>query len=133
MKAVEELGMTILEMLAHGLCLADNFFTRNMTEDTNMMIRINRYPPCPLPEKCLGLGSHSDPHTLTILLQDQVGGLQVHRDHDNRWIGVRPLTNSFVINIGDTLEVYILYIPSLYKSTCLLLRYIYYIFQNERN
>lgn len=115
MKAVEELGMTILEMLAHGLCLVDNFFTRNMTEDTNMMIRINRYPPCPLPEKCLGLGSHSDPHTLTILLQDQVGGLQVRRDHDNRWIGVRPLTNSFVINIGDTLEVYILYIPYLYN------------------
>ncbi|XP_075517869.1 naringenin,2-oxoglutarate 3-dioxygenase-like [Primulina tabacum] len=106
MKAVEELGMTILEMLAHGLGLVDNFFTRSMTEDTNMMIRINRYPSCPLPEKCLGLGSHSDPHTLTILLQDQVGGLQVRRDDDNRWIGVRPLTNSFVINIGDTLEAW---------------------------
>ena len=68
------------------------------------MIRVNRYPPCPLPEKCLGVGSHSDPHTLTILLQDDVGGLQVLKS-DNQWIGIRPVPNSFVINIGDTLEV----------------------------
>ncbi|KAI3469015.1 hypothetical protein Pfo_025678 [Paulownia fortunei] len=105
MKAMEELGITILEMLAHGLGLASDFFTRYLKEKETTMIRANRYPPCPLPDRCLGLGSHSDPHTLTILLQDEVGGLQVRKD-DSDWFGIRPLPNSFVINIGDTLEAW---------------------------
>lgn len=104
MYALDKLGMIIFEMLAHGLGLPDDFFTKHFTEKDSTMIRINRYPPCPLPEKCLGLGSHSDPHTLTILLQDEVGGLQVFRN-DEQWIGIRPVPNSFIINIGDTLEV----------------------------
>ncbi|KAK6774727.1 hypothetical protein RDI58_029966 [Solanum bulbocastanum] len=54
-------------------------------------------------EKIVDIGIHSDPQTLTILHQDQIGGLQVLKD-DKQWIGVRPLPNSFVINIGDTLE-----------------------------
>ncbi|XP_050150137.1 gibberellin 20 oxidase 1-B-like [Malus sylvestris] len=105
LNALDNLGMTILEMLAHGLGLPDNFFTENFEEKEATMIRVNRYPPCPLPEKCLGLGSHSDPHTLTILLQDDVGGLQVLTS-DNKWIGIRPVQNSFIINIGDTLEAW---------------------------
>ncbi|KAJ7952564.1 putative Gibberellin 20 oxidase [Quillaja saponaria] len=105
MNALDKLGMRILEMLAHGLGLPDEFFVRNFEEKEATMIRINRYPPCPLPEKCLGLGSHSDPHTLTILLQDDVGGLQVLKN-DNQWVGISPIPNSFVINIGDTLEAW---------------------------
>jgi isopenicillin N synthase-like dioxygenase len=97
-------GMRIFEMLAHGLGLPEDFFTKNFEEKEATMIRVNRYPPCPLPEKCLGLGSHSDPHTMTILLQDLVGGLQILKG-DNQWVGIRPIPNSFVINIGDTLEV----------------------------
>ena len=105
MNALEELGIRVLAMLANGLGLDSNFFTRHfLSERESTMIRVNRYPPCPLPNRCLGLGSHSDPHTLTILLQDEVGGLQVCDDH-NRWFGIRPLPKSFVVNIGDTLEV----------------------------
>lgn len=104
LNALDNLGMTIFEMLAHGLGLPDDFFKKHFEEKEATMIRVNRYPPCPLPEKCLGLGSHSDPHTLTILLQDNVGGLQVLMS-DNKWIGIRPVQNSFIINIGDTLEV----------------------------
>ncbi|XP_077234332.1 gibberellin 20 oxidase 2-like [Tasmannia lanceolata] len=105
MDSLNRLGMVIFEMLAHGLGLPDDFFTKNFEEKEATMIRINRYPPCPLPEKCLGLGSHSDPHTLTILLQDEVGGLQVQKS-DGKWVGIRPIPNSFVINIGDTFEAW---------------------------
>lgn len=104
MQELDKLGMRIFEMLAHGLGLQEDFFTRNFEEKDATMIRVNRYPPCPLPEKCLGLGSHSDPHTMTILLQDHVDGLQILKS-DNPWAGIRPVPNSFVINIGDTLEV----------------------------
>ncbi|KAF6149973.1 hypothetical protein GIB67_008694 [Kingdonia uniflora] len=105
MQALDKLGLVILKMLAHGLGLENDFFTKNCEEKESTMIRVNRYPPCPLPEKCLGLGSHSDPHTLTILLQDEVGGLQVLKG-DDKWVGICPTPNSFVINIGDTLEAW---------------------------
>ncbi|GKV10815.1 hypothetical protein SLEP1_g22127 [Rubroshorea leprosula] len=85
--------------------LPDDFFTKNFEKKEATIFRANRCLPCPLPEKCLGLGSHSDPHTLTILLQDDgVGGLQILRD-DNQWVGIRPVPNSFIVNIGDTLEM----------------------------
>lgn len=116
---MDELGMTILEMIAHGFGLVPDFFSRHfLQEKESTMIRANRYPPCPLPDRCLGLGSHSDPHTLTILLQDQVGGLQVRTNNDDHWLGIRPLPNSFVINIGDTLEVTLFF---QYKSSCFIL------------
>ncbi|XP_068634727.1 gibberellin 20 oxidase 2-like [Aristolochia californica] len=105
MNALDQLGMRILEMLARGLGLCDDFFTKNFKDMDQTMIRVNRYPPCPLPEKCLGLGSHSDPHTLTILLQDEVSGLQIQKN-DGQWVGIRPVQDSFVINIGDTLEAW---------------------------
>ncbi|KAL7160537.1 hypothetical protein ABFS83_01G102800 [Erythranthe nasuta] len=108
MEAMDELGITILEMIAHGLGLENDVFTRHMLQEKeSTIIRANRYPPCPLPGQCLGLGSHSDPHTLTILLQDEVGGLQVQNNHNgNEWLGIRPLPNSFVVNIGDRLEAW---------------------------
>ncbi|RZC86648.1 hypothetical protein C5167_030000 [Papaver somniferum] len=108
MEELDKLSMLIFEMLADGLGLPSDFFSKNFKEEKEAtMIRVNRYRKCPLPEKCLGLGSHSDPHTLTILLQaHEVGGLQVLRPTDNQWVGIRPIPNSFVINIGDTLEAW---------------------------
>ena len=91
MHELDKLGKKIFEMLAHGLGLEDDFFTKSFEEKEATMIRVNRYPPCPLPEKCLGLGSHSDPDALTILLQDHVGGLQVLKtDHQMGWNPTYP-------------------------------------------
>ncbi|XP_060210260.1 gibberellin 20 oxidase 3-like [Lycium barbarum] len=64
-----------MEMLARGLGLEDDFFSKNFEEKEATIFRISRYPPWPLPE-IVGTGIHSDPQTLTILCQDLVGGLQ---------------------------------------------------------
>ncbi|KAK1272464.1 Protein SRG1 [Acorus gramineus] len=66
---------------------------------------MNYYPPCPQPDKALGLSPHSDLGALTILLQvNEVQGLQIMKD--DLWVPITPLANdSFVINIGDTMEV----------------------------
>ncbi|GLJ42647.1 hypothetical protein SUGI_0883840 [Cryptomeria japonica] len=64
---------------------------------------LNYYPPCPNPDMTFGLSSHSDVGLLTVLLQDDVGGLQVF--HNDRWVAVQPIRNAFVINVGDMLQV----------------------------
>ncbi|KAF3622025.1 putative B3 domain-containing protein-like [Capsicum annuum] len=104
MKEMDKLGMVIFEILAHVLGIEEeHFFNKNFEEKEAAYFRISRYPPCPLPEKIVEIGIHSDSQTLTILHQDQVGGLQVLKD-DKQWAGVRPIPNSFVINIGGNLE-----------------------------
>ncbi|KAM6588278.1 hypothetical protein CsatA_010883 [Cannabis sativa] len=64
---------------------------------------LNYYPPCPEPELTYGLPGHTDPNLITVLLQDQVPGLQVLRN--GKWVPVTPIPNTFIVNIGDQMQV----------------------------
>ncbi|KAM6555144.1 hypothetical protein CsatB_015906 [Cannabis sativa] len=73
-------------------------------EDGMQSINMINYPPCPQPEKVIGVKPHSDTVALTILLQaNQVEGLQVKKD--GKWVLVKPLPNAFIVNVGDILEI----------------------------
>ena len=72
-------------------------------KDGSHLIVINCYPACPEPDLTLGMPPHSDYGLLTLLLQDEVEGLQIQ--HEGRWMTVEPLPDSLVVNIGDHLEV----------------------------
>lgn len=72
-------------------------------EDGSQLMVVNCYPPCPQPDLTLGMPPHSDYGFLTLLLQDEVEGLQIL--HEDRWLMVRPIPGSFVVNVGDHLEV----------------------------
>jgi isopenicillin N synthase-like dioxygenase len=63
------------------------------------------YPPQPesLGEDQFGIGAHTDWGVLTLLYQDDVGGLQV-RSGDGEWVTARPVPGTFVVNVGDCLE-----------------------------
>ncbi|KAG2326610.1 hypothetical protein Bca52824_009338 [Brassica carinata] len=68
----------------------------------SQLVVVNCYPPCPQPELTLGMPPHSDYGFLTLLLQDDVEGLQImYRDE---WVTVDPIPGSFVVNVGDHLE-----------------------------
>ncbi|GAU21692.1 hypothetical protein TSUD_242640 [Trifolium subterraneum] len=76
----------------------------DLFEEVDQSIKINYYPPCPQPEQVIGLNPHSDGVVLTILLQiNEIQGLQIKKD--GMWIPINPLTNAFVVNIGDMLEI----------------------------
>ncbi|KAJ6325535.1 hypothetical protein OIU76_012583 [Salix suchowensis] len=74
-------------------------------EDGSQLIVANFYPSCPEPDLTLGMTPHSDYGFLTLLLPDEeVKGLQIQ--HEGRWVTVEPIPNSFVVNVGDHLEIF---------------------------
>jgi len=103
-EAVEKLSFRLLELISRSLGLSADYFNSKFEEHTSVL-RLNHYSPCPVPELALGVGRHKDPGALTVLAQDEVGGLQVRRK-DGEWIGVKPIPGAFVINVGDCMQVW---------------------------
>ncbi|XP_010908634.3 gibberellin 20 oxidase 2 isoform X1 [Elaeis guineensis] len=98
-KAMKDLSLAIMEILAISLGVERSFY-REFFKDNSSIMRCNYYPPCQEPELALGTGPHCDPTSLTVLQQDQVGGLEVFADGE--WQSVRPIRDALAINIGDT-------------------------------
>lgn len=72
-------------------------------ENLVYLLKINYYPPCPRPDLALGVPSHTDMSSLTILVPNDVQGLQANRD--GHWYDVKYIPNALVIHIGDQVEV----------------------------
>src|SRR5260370_14391962 len=101
---VTAVGQLLLRGIAIGLGLGPDYFLERYTRDPTVLFRIFNYPPstASADENELGVGEHTDYGLLTLLRQDDVGGLQVwHRD---RWMPAPPVAGSLVCNIGDMLE-----------------------------
>ena len=117
-REVEKLALKLLGLIARSLGLPENRFNSYFKEQSTR-IRLNHYPPCPSPQLALGVGRHKDGGALTVLAQDEVGGLEVKRKTDGEWIRVRPTPNAYIINVGDIMQViplFILYINSIVTS-----------------
>ncbi|XP_057415541.1 oxoglutarate-dependent flavonoid 7-O-demethylase 1-like [Lotus japonicus] len=100
---MKKLAIKILELMANALTIETAEMTEHIASGTQLM-RFNYYPPCIQPELVMGLNHHSDAGGLTILLQaNDVEGLQVKKD--GMWIPIKPLSNAFIVNIGDILEI----------------------------
>lgn len=99
---VAVLAQKLAEILAEKLGHKSTFFQENCLPST-CYLRMNRYPPCPIPLQIHGLMPHTDSDFLTILHQDEVGGLQLVKD--GKWIAVKPNPEALTINIGDLFQV----------------------------
>ncbi|KAK7387323.1 hypothetical protein VNO78_28042 [Psophocarpus tetragonolobus] len=67
-------------------------------------ITISYYPPCPQPDLTLGFQSHSDIGAITLLIQDDVGGLQILKDRHN-WVTVHPFSDAILVLLADQTEI----------------------------
>ncbi|XP_004509357.1 naringenin,2-oxoglutarate 3-dioxygenase-like [Cicer arietinum] len=94
------LACKLLEVLSEAMGLEKEALTKACV-DMDQKVVINFYPKCPQPDLTLGLKRHTDPGTITLLLQDQVGGLQATKDNGKTWITVQPIEGAFVVNLGD--------------------------------
>jgi hypothetical protein len=90
-------------MEAMGIEGAEDGVMEELTSAGSQMMTVNCYPACPQPDLTLGMPPHSDYGFLTLVLQDEVEGLQVM--HDGEWLTVDPVPGSFVVNVGDHFEV----------------------------
>lgn len=99
-----------MNLISEGLGLEYGYFEDDLSG--SLIISANHYPSCPNPNLTLGLLKHYDAYLITILLQDDISGLQVLKDGE--WIGVEALPHAFLINIGYALKVHL--IIDLYTS-----------------
>ncbi|MBI3839536.1 MAG: isopenicillin N synthase family oxygenase [Planctomycetia bacterium] len=104
--AVTNLGHALMAGVALSLELDESYFAHRYTGDPLILFRIFNYPY--LREASAGndvrwgVGEHTDYGLLTILRQDDAGGLQVKSQ--SRWINAPPIPRSFICNIGDMLD-----------------------------
>ncbi|MCD7468885.1 hypothetical protein HAX54_007432 [Datura stramonium] len=118
-KETKMLFIKLVEAILESLGIINNVATKNKTqlqndddddemlkefEDGSQLMAVNFYPPCPNPDLTLGMPPHSDYGFLTLLLQDEVEGLQVMSNGD--WVTIQPIPGAFVVNVGDHLEIF---------------------------
>ena len=102
---VQKLSIKLMQLIALSLGLPADSFS-GFFKDQTSFIRLNHYPPCPISNLALGVGRHKDPLALTVLAQDDVGGLEVKRKTDGEWVLVKPTPNAYIINVGDIIQVH---------------------------
>ncbi|KAL7242162.1 hypothetical protein ACSBR1_014682 [Camellia fascicularis] len=100
---LKHLAMKILDYMAKALKMNVEDM-RKLFEEGMHAMKMNYYPPCPQRELFAGLTPHADSVGVTILLQlNEMECLQIKKD--GMWVPVKPLSNAFMVNIGDILEV----------------------------
>jgi len=113
-----QLATDTLGVIRDALGLGDEHSAEELgflNERTSSAVRLNHYPvgdPVPADQReglaelgPTALGYHTDPGVLTLLLQDDTGGLQAEST-THGWIDVPPLTDAIVVNLGDTMQVW---------------------------
>lgn len=99
--AASALGAHLLTLLARSLEMPEDWFAK-FHAPASATLRMIKYPPQAADAKFnqIGAGAHTDWGGITILAQDDVGGLEV-QTVDGTWIEGRPIPGAFVINLGD--------------------------------
>jgi len=88
-------------LTAQGLGLRADFFDGAMHDPVGNL-RLLHYPPSEQSGEIGGCGEHTDYGFMTILAQDNVGGLQIEAA-DGQWLDIAPHPTEFVVNLGDLL------------------------------
>ncbi len=100
-EAMEALARRLMSLFEVALQLPPGYFDSFMRHPT-ATTRLLHYPPQPAKAAPgqIGCGAHTDWGALTLLAQDNAGGLQV-QNSDGAWLDVAPVPGAFVVNVGD--------------------------------
>jgi isopenicillin N synthase-like dioxygenase len=98
------LAIKVLRAFAAALEQPEDIFAPIYMPAPNPLIKSIRYPGRASGESDQGVGAHKDSGFVTLLLQEKQAGLQVQAE-DGGWIDASPVPGSFVVNIGEILEM----------------------------
>lgn len=101
--AVVDLAIRMVKIFSAALGQPENVFEQIYTPEPHHLLKIIRYPGRDATESDQGVGAHKDGGFVTILLQEVQEGLQV--EHDGSWISASPIPGTFVVNVGEVLEM----------------------------
>jgi isopenicillin N synthase-like dioxygenase len=102
MDALGQVAQEVLRRIAVSLSLPAEHFASRYTARPTVLFRVFHYPAAPPDSDDWGVGEHTDYGLLTLLAQDDNGGLSV-RTPDG-WLDAPPVPGTFVCNIGDMLD-----------------------------
>ncbi|KAI1407137.1 putative gibberellin 20 oxidase [Hypoxylon sp. FL1857] len=105
--AARNLSVKMFRLLALSLRLDEHYFDAFVgSRNSICMCRAHKYPPANVEtaKKSRGIGAHTDFGAMTLLLQDDVGGLEVFHRPSSTWNAVPYVEDAFVVNIGDMME-----------------------------
>ncbi|KXT16966.1 hypothetical protein AC579_7395 [Pseudocercospora musae] len=101
-----EAAQEILRAIAVGLELEDSEFLIKHHTGHNNQLRLLHYPPIPAEDleqgKAARISAHTDWGSITMLFQDDCGGLEVE-DKDGKFVPATPIKGACVMNVGDLL------------------------------
>lgn len=103
-RAMTALCVTLMKSIAVALDLPPAYFCDKL-DGPLAILRMLHYPPQHgrVSSQEIGTGEHTDYGLLTVLAQDEHGGLQI-RTRDEQWVHAEPIPGTFVVNIGDELR-----------------------------
>jgi flavonol synthase len=105
----------LFEHMSIGLGLKSNVLKEASGGDNlKFLLKINYYPPCPRPDLTLGVAPHTDMSTLTLLVPNEVQGLQVLKDE--HWVDAMYIPNAMIVHVGDQFQV-IVYISKSFNCS----------------
>ncbi|CAL8175345.1 unnamed protein product [Prunus armeniaca] len=103
-KRSREVALEITRAISESLGLEPNYIYDAMNMDRGLqMLAANYYPPCPQPEHAIGIPHHTDHGLITLLIQNEMNGLQV--EHNGKWLTVDGPTNCFFVNLADQMQI----------------------------
>ena len=95
-------GQRLLKAFAKGLDIDPEFFLKDFNKPVSrgalIYYPLQKSPPV----EHLGSGAHTDYGTLTLLYQDEVGGLEI-KGKSGAWLSATPIKGTYVVNVGDLL------------------------------
>ncbi|KAM0952769.1 putative oxoglutarate/iron-dependent dioxygenase, non-heme dioxygenase domain-containing protein [Dioscorea sansibarensis] len=101
---VKEVGREVMGMMCEGLGVSPGRLEELTCLEGRWLVG-QYYPPCLEPDRTLGSVAHTDVGVLTVLIQDEIGGLQVKCMRDECWVDVKPILGALVINVGELLQI----------------------------
>ncbi|XP_030956539.1 1-aminocyclopropane-1-carboxylate oxidase homolog 4-like isoform X1 [Quercus lobata] len=101
-REIKRLGEVLSGLMCEGLGVETSRL-KEMTCLEGRTMAGHYYPKCPQPDLTVGTVYHTDADVLTVLQQDNVGGLQVKYGED--WVDVKPVPGALIINVGDLLQI----------------------------